>query len=128
MIGCPRDMMIANDWHNEIRSDVHPQPRVEMLADWELLAKYRELVEGYELEILPDDDEWTFHFVNATPRRFVRVDYSDSGQTWINTYDTLDELVEVVELEEGWDVELVIDLVTGQQFALEATWSARPMP
>jgi acyl carrier protein phosphodiesterase len=116
MIGCPRDLMIANDWHNEPRTD---DP---------ISAKYRELVESYELEILPDDDEWTFHFVNATPRRFVRVDQSVSGQTWINTYDTLDELVEVVELEEGWDVELVVDLVTGQQFALEATWSAHPVP
>jgi hypothetical protein len=127
MIGCPRDFMIANDWHNEPRSDVHPQPRVEILAD-ELLAKYRELVESYKMELLDDDDVWTFHFVNATPRRFVRVDYSDSGQTWINTYDTLEELCQEFDLEEGWDNEAVIDIVTGQHYALEATWSARPMP
>jgi hypothetical protein len=116
VIGCPRDLMIANDWHNEPRTDDR------------ISAKYRELLEGYELELLPDDEAWVFHFVNATPRRFVRVDASDSGQTWINTYDTLDELVESVDLEEGWDVELVIDLLTDQHYALEATWSAHPVP
>lgn len=92
----------------------------------DLHAAYAALVERYGLEIIEDDDDWTFDFVQSTARPIVRVDRSESGQTWITTFDTIDELTQAFDLEEGWDCIEVVDLSTGQQFFMQATWTAVP--
>jgi hypothetical protein len=55
MIGCPRDLMIANDWHNELRDDRAPAPAPVVGVLLDQTYGYAPIPQGW-VSVQTDDD------------------------------------------------------------------------